>query len=95
MQYLALIHDNTDTTPTSAEWETFCEEAARTGLFKGGSAIGSRLSVGTKVVPDTSLNIGGFMRFDTEDPGQLMELLEKHPAVRHGGTIELFTMPRT
>lgn len=95
MQYLALIHNNTDTAPTAAEWEHFFEAATKTGLFKGGSAIGSRITVGSKSVPETSQRVGGFMRFDAEDLSQLMALLDQHPVVRHGGTIELFTMPKS
>ena len=95
MQYIALIHKNTDTTPTSAEWGHFFEVAAETGMFKGGSAIGSRHTVGRKVVPDTTQDVGGFMRFDSEDLSQLNELLERHPVVKHGGTIELFEMPES
>ena len=95
MQYLALIHKNADTTPTPAEWSQFCEAAARTGLFQGGSEIGTRQTIGQKSVPDSSQSIGGFMRFDSDDPGPLLELLKIHPVVRHGGTVELFTMPES
>lgn len=95
MQYIALIHRNTDTAPTSAEWEHFFEVAERTGLFKGGSEIGSRQTIGRKVVPDSSQYVGGFMRFDAENLGQLTELLKEHPVVKHGGTIELLTMPES
>lgn len=95
MQYLALIHNNADTTPTAAEWSRFIEAGTQAGLFRGGSAIGSRLSVGPKEVPDTAHSVGGFMRFDAQELGPLLQLLESHPVVRHGGTIELFEMPKT
>lgn len=95
MQYVALIHRNTDTTPTSAEWEHFFAVATETGMFKGGSAIGTRHIVGRKTVPDTTRDIGGFMRFDSEDLRQLHELLERHPVIRHGGAIELCEMPQS
>ena len=95
MQYIALIHRNTDTTPTSAEWEHFFAVAAETGMFQGGSAIGSRHAVGRKTVADSTKEIGGFMRFDSDDLGQLNDLLESHPVIRHGGTIELCEMPQS
>lgn len=95
MQYIALIHKNADTRPTSAEWEHFFEVAGRTGLFQGGSEIGSRQTIGGKPVPDTSREVGGYMRFDSENLDQLLELLDQHPVVKHGGTIELFTMPKS
>jgi len=95
MQYIALIHKNTDTTPTSAEWGHFFEIASATGLFKGGSEIGARQAVGKKAVSDTSRDVGGYMRFDADDLNRLTELLQQHPVVKHGGTIELFTMPKS
>lgn len=33
------------------------------------------------------------MRLDSDDPVQLHELLESHPVVLNGGTIELCEMP--
>ena len=95
MQYIALIHKNTDTTPTSAEWARFFEVAAETGMFKGGSEIGLRHTVGKKMVRDTTQDVGGFMRFDSEDLDQIKEILEQHPVVKHGGTIELLEMPES
>lgn len=95
MQYIALIHKNADTRPTSAEWEQFIDVAVRTGFFEGGSEIGSRLTIGGKTVPDTSQTVGGYMRFDAEDLDSLLELLDQHPVVKHGGTLELFTMPKS
>lgn len=95
MQYLALIHKNADTRPTPTEWSEFIEIAGRTGLFKGGSEIGMRETIGKKTVPDSSAVIGGFMRFDSDDLPQLLDLLKNHPVVTHGGTVELFTMPQS
>jgi hypothetical protein len=95
MQYIALIHRNTDTTPTSAEWDHFFEVAGETGMFKGGSAIGTRHTLGRKTVPDTTQDVGGFMRFDSEHLSQLNKLLESHPVIKHGGTIELCEMPES
>jgi len=33
MQYLALIHKNTASSPTSEEWQQFIKIAIETGLF--------------------------------------------------------------
>ncbi|AMV21517.1 hypothetical protein [Planctomyces sp. SH-PL14] len=95
MQYIALIHKNADTPPTSAEWEHFIEVAVKTGLFKGGSEIGSGQTIGNKPVADTSQTVGGYMRFDSEILEPLLRLLDQHPVVKHGGTIELLTMPKS
>ena len=93
MQYLALIHKNTDTSPTPEEWDGFFEAAQATGMFKGGSEIGAGLTIGQKSISATTESVGGFMRFDSDDPKVLQTLLEDHPVARHGGTIELCEMP--
>jgi hypothetical protein len=95
MQYLALIHKNADTTPGSDEWNHFFMIAGETGMFKGGSEIGVRHIVGHKEVPDTTKSVGGFMRFDSADLDRLLTLLEAHPVIKHGGTIELCEMPES
>jgi hypothetical protein len=95
MQYIALIHKNADTTPTSAEWNHFFKLAAETSMFQGGSEVGVRRVLGYKEVPDTTKRVGGYMRFDSEDLDRLVELLDEHPVIKHGGTIELCEMPET
>ena len=93
--YTPLIHKDTDTSPTSDEWNGFIKTAVESGMFKGGSAISARQKLGRKDVVDTTETIGGFMRFDAEDFDDLMALLNDHPVVKHGGTVELCEMPKT
>ena len=40
-------------------------------------------------------SIVGFMRFDAENLSDLKKLLESHPVIKHGGTIEVREMPLT
>lgn len=95
MQYIALIHKNTDSMPTIDEWNRFFDAAKATGMFKGGSEIGSRYTVGQKKVPDITKNVGGYMRFDSDDLERLQALLEDHPVTKHGETVELCEMPES
>ena len=95
MQYIALIHKDMDTTPASNEWNHFFKVAAENGMFKGGSEIGVRHVVGQKQVPDTTKYVGGSMRFDSDDLARLLKLLNEHPVIKHGGTIELCEMPES
>lgn len=95
MQYNALIHTNTDTIPPNDDWQRFIELASSTGMFKGGSEIGSRRLLGAKAVADTTEGVGGFMRFDTVNVEGLLTLLEQHPVILHGGSIELCEMPES
>ena len=95
MQYIALIHNNNDSTPTADEWAQFFDAAKKTGMFKGGSAIGVRYTIGGKSASDSKETIAGYMRFDSDDVGRLQALLEDHPMIKHGGTIELCEMPQS
>ena len=95
MEYIALIHKNTDSTPTPDEWSRFFQVATNTGMFRGGSEIGKRYTLGTPEVSDTTDHVGGYMRFDSDDLNQLKDLLKRHPVIEHGGTIELCEMPKS
>lgn len=95
MEYIALIHKNTESTPSAEEWSLFFTLANESGMFRGGSEIDNRQTVGNKEVADTTHSIGGYMRFDSDNLPPLLELLNKHPMVQHGGTIELCEMPKS
>lgn len=94
-QYILLIHENTKTNPTAEEWNQFFSVAHQSGLFKGGSAIGDRIIIGDAQFVTPSNHIGGFMRFDSDDKQKIMDLLQKHPVVTHGGSVELCEMPKS
>jgi len=95
MEYILFIHDNTDTPTRAEEWDSFLELARSSGLFQGGSEIGKRIRLGSKEVPDTTKNVSGYMRFESEDVEALKNLLREHPVLRNGGTLELCELPRT
>ena len=95
MEYITFMHGNVDGPPTNDEWERFFELARRSGLFRGGSAIGARTTVGEKDVPSVVDHIEGYMRFDADSLDELRALLLQHPVVRNGGTIEICELPKT
>jgi len=95
MDYLLLIHNNTDAPTSVQQWDTFFEAANASGFFRGGSEIANRELLGEKAVPDICHAIGGFMRFETDDKPALLALLEQHPVVLQGGSLELCEMPVT
>ncbi len=94
-EYILLIHDNTVTPSTAEEWDRFFASARQSGMFKGGSEIGRRETLGGGTVTGSSAHIVGYMRFDTDDKGTLLELLTQHPVLVHGGTVELCELPRS
>lgn len=94
-QYVLLIHGNTKTRPTTDEWDEFLAVARQSGLFQGGSAIGDRITLGDTQSAKSSSHIAGCMRFDADDRQQIVNLLQKHPVIVHGGSAELCEMPRS
>ncbi len=94
-QYILLIHGNAKTEPTSLDWDQFFAAAGRSGLFEGGSAIGRREVLGDISSAQSSDHLVGFMRFDAVDKQTLLDLLQSHPVVLHGGSVELCEMPES
>ena len=95
MQYILLIHGNFETDSTPGEWDAFLDAARQTGLFKGGSGIGKRIVIGDADSAKPTDHIVGYMRFDSEDRQGILDLLEKHPVVVHGGSVELCEMTQS
>ncbi len=95
MEYILFIHNNVTSQTHDQEWEDFFVEAQASGIFLGGSEIGKRIQLGQNDVPDITQTIGGFMRFDAPSIDHITALLEKHPVLIHGGTLELCEMPKS
>jgi hypothetical protein len=94
-QYILFIHGNTKTNPTPREWDQFFAAAHQSGLFKGGSEIGKRIILGDTQTAHPSQHIVGYMRFDADNKQKLLDLLQQHPVVIHGGSVELCEMPKS
>ncbi|MBX3415890.1 MAG: hypothetical protein KF708_24630 [Pirellulales bacterium] len=94
-QYILLIQGNLKSDSTPEEWETFFTAAHESGLFKGGSEIGKRMVIGDAQSAQPTDHIVGYMRFDSDDKQKILGLLEKHPTVIHGGSVELCEMPNS
>ena len=94
-QYFLLIQNNPKNEPTTGEWKSFFAAAEESGMFRGGSAIGQRMTIGNADSARSTEHIVGFMRFDSDDKERLLKLLEQHPVVVHGGSVELCELPRS
>ena len=79
------MHANAEGESTGEEWDEFFDRARQSGLFRGGSAMGKRWTIG-KQADTLSDGLAGFMRFDAESVNDLLELLEAHPTIHAGGT---------
>jgi hypothetical protein len=94
-QYILLIQGNLKSPPTASEWDEFFAAAQASGLFKGGSEIGTKIVVGNASSAQPTDHIVAYMRFDSDDKQQLLNLLNKHPVIVHGGCAELCEMPES
>jgi hypothetical protein len=94
-EYLLLIHGNEQSATSADEWERFFDAARNSGVFRGGSEVGKREFVGDQVSARSSAHIVGYMRFESDDKQVILSLLELHPVVLHGGTVELCELPKS
>lgn len=94
-QYILLIHGNVKNPVPEGEWDQFFEAARESGLFRGGSEIGQRILIGDSESVSSTDHIAGYMRFDCENRQEILDLLELHPVVVHGGTVELCELPES
>jgi hypothetical protein len=94
-EYLLLIHGNEKSATSADEWERFFDAAWTSGVFRGGSEVGKREFVGDQVSARSSAHIVGYMRFESDDKQVILSLLELHPVVLHGGTVELCELPKS
>ena len=78
--------------------EAFFQELASShasGCFRGGSEVGQRIVLGNTQSAESTRHVVGYMRFDADDKPNLLELLQTHPVVRHGGSVELCELPKS
>ena len=94
MEYIVFIHNNTDNDTKDEQWHSFFSLATDSGIFQGGSEIYNPETIGKKDILNITNHIDGFMRFETEDKGKLLSLLEKHPVIIEGGSLEVCEMPK-
>ena len=94
-QYILLVQGNLKSNSTPEEWDAFFTAAQESGLFRGGSEIGSRTVLGDTASAKPTDHIVAYMRFDSDDKQQLLDLLAKHPVIIHGGSAELCELPES
>ena len=95
MEYIAFMHNNSDAPAAAKEWDAFFSAARKSGMFRGGSEIGHRTTLGKKPAPDLTESINGYMVFEAESLQSLHILLRSHPVFANGGTIEICELPKS
>lgn len=94
--YLFLTHrlPQGSSAPASA-WTPYLDRLRRSGQFSGGSAIGDGLCVSRSgVTSDTTSHLTGYIRVSADSIDEACGLLEGHPAIDAGGTVEVRELPR-
>src|SRR5436189_4554555 len=76
-QYILLVQGNLKSNSRPEEWEVFFKVAQESGLFRGGSEIGSRTAVGNTEGAQPTDHIVAYMRFDADDKQQVLDLLRR------------------
>jgi len=96
MEYLALIYSNQKSDSLDKDWEKFLVIARESGMFKGGSEIGTKRNmIGENIQSGFANTIDGYMKFESSTLEELINLLKNHPVIVHGGSIELLELPKS
>ncbi|HWU77578.1 MAG TPA: hypothetical protein VN043_13830 [Rhodanobacter sp.] len=76
-------------------WPSYLARLRGTGHFSGGSAIGEGLCVSRSgVTSDTTSHLTGYIRVSANSIDEACGLLEGHPVIDAGGTVEVRELPR-
>ena len=87
--YLVLIHNDGDRESTEEEWKLFFSLAEDSGMFRGGSALSDPVFLHESDGPSVVNSVGGYMRFEADSESGLRSLLERHPSLKAGATLEV------
>lgn len=93
--YILLMHNDVTGDTKLSEWGPYLEKLRSTGLFQGGSAVGSGICMRREgaVSPITD-HIAGFIRIEARDLDHVRGLLKGNPVYEAGGTVEIRELPR-
>jgi YCII-related domain-containing protein len=93
--YLLLMHNDPTEAANDRDWAIYLQALARTGKFRGGSAIGGgvcRRKSGA--APAIAAQIGGFIRIEADSLADAEALLTGNPVFENGGTVEIRELPK-
>ena len=94
--YLLLMHNDPARAADDSDWATYIERLARTGAFRGGSAIGNGLCKRKSgPAPPVTEHIGGYIRVEAANLAAAETLIDGNPVYENGGTVELRELPKT
>ena len=73
---------------SKGDWDTYIEKLIASGKFRGGSSLGSGVSL-HRGKADGECMITGFMRFSAESLEEVKALVAGNPLYEAGGRIEV------
>ncbi len=102
--YILLMHNDTQSEPTNAQWSAYFDALSASGAFQGGSAIGQGASFrrdggpAPKSTPKptsaSSDHLTGFIRVSAASLSDAQTFLTGNPVYECGGTVEIRELPR-
>ena len=81
-------------TGENADWNAYIDRLQKTGVFRGGSALGHGLCA-HKHDSHRSCIVTGFMRFEADSIQQIQALVPGNPVYESGGEVELLELIET
>jgi hypothetical protein len=94
--YLLLMHNDPARAADDSDWATYIERLVRTGMFRGGSAIGGGICKRKSgAAPPMTEHIGGYIRLEAASLAEAETLIAGNPVYENGGTVEIRELPKT
>jgi hypothetical protein len=79
----------------TGDWTTYLHRLRSTGQFNGGSSIGAGVCVSSRgITPTLSTSLTGSIRVSAPSIEEACALLDGHPLIEAGGTVEVRELPR-
>ena len=78
----------------AADWEQYIESLSKSGMFRGGSALGNGICV-DKNVKSVQCVVTGYMRFEAVSIERVLALVPGNPVFESGGEVEVLELLKT
>ena len=94
MPEFMMLMKSSDHDGNATDWEQYIESSSKSGMFRGGSALGNGICVSHK---DKGVQcvVTGYMRFEAVSIEQVLALVPGNPVVESGGEVEVLEIVKT
>ena len=92
-EFILLMHNDSLTPETDADWQAYIERLAASGHFRGGSSIGEGAVVRKTGAAAAISPVSGFLRIEARDLDEARTLLRGNPGFEAGASVEIRALP--